>query len=277
MAKLITEVTEDIETSIITEETGTKKMYLEGVFLQAGIVNKNGRLYPPALLERETSRYIREAVEKRCAWGELSHPSTPGINLDRVAIRITEMQRQGNDYHCKALVLPTIHGKTVQALIETGGYLGVSSRGMGSLKKDPKGHDIVQDDYFLAVGADVVANPSAPSAWVNGVMESVNWKINELGEWVMETQHDVRKAVHKMSTAELTSKQTAMFEEFLRRVDESRVAEHLAKKGNLSVADVETALRRVRTTAKLINRHNDHGYIYKKTKEILGIHSKDDD
>lgn len=276
--KLITELNEEVSTQIVEDTSGKRNMYLNGVYLQAGIINRNNRLYPPHILERETGRYIKEAIERNCAWGELQHPNSPSVNLKESCIRITEMKKVGNDYHGKALVLDTPNGKIVQSLIESGGYLGVSSRGMGSLKKDPKGHDIVQDDFFLAVGADVVANPSAPSAWVNGVMESVNWRINELGEWVMETQSEIRKQVHTMTKQELTEQQTSLFQKFLQRVDENVFVEKLAKKSNVSVEDAHRALKAARVTAKLLNRHNDHGYVYRKTKEILGIHSaKDDD
>lgn len=279
MSKLIIELNEEVSTQIVEDTNGKKRMYLEGVYLQSGIKNRNGRIYPPPLLEREVARYQKEAIERNCAYGELNHPSNPSINLDRVCHRITEMRKVGNDYYGKSMVLDTPHGKIVESIINSGGYLGVSSRGMGSLKKDQKiGADIVQDDFFLAVGADVVANPSAPSAWVNGVMESVNWRINELGEWVMETQSEIRKQVHTMTKQELTEQQTSLFQKFLQRVDENVFVEKLAKKGNVSVEDAHRALKAARVTAKLLNRHNDHGYVYRKTKEILGIHSaKDDD
>lgn len=215
--KLITEAVEDVR--VLTEEhEGKKRLYIEGCVLQAGIKNRNGRIYPPPVLEREVAKYVKESVDAKHAWGELGHPSGPTINLDRVSHRLVELRREGNDYVGKAIVCDTPYGKIVEGLLGSGGNIGASSRGMGSLKADAQGTNIVQDDYRLMVGFDVVADPSAPSAWVNGIMENVDWQLNEQGEWVEGMIADVKKEIKGMSTQELSEKRAAMFENFMQRL-----------------------------------------------------------
>lgn len=173
--KLIVE--EVVDTKYITEEVGGKKqLYIEGVYLQSEKVNRNGRKYAKETLSREVNRYIKEKVEGNRAWGELGHPDSPNINLDRVCMRITSLKEDGNDWIGKAMVITeTNHGKIVEALINSGGNLGVSSRGCGSMKKGRDGIIYVQEDFRLATAADVVADPSAPDAFVNGIMEGKEW------------------------------------------------------------------------------------------------------
>jgi hypothetical protein len=173
--KLLRElITEDVK--YITEETadGRKNLYISGVFLQSEIENKNHRVYPKHLLQREVARYVKESVDKGNAWGELGHPDTPSINLDRVSHRIVSLKEDGNNFVGKAIITTEGNGKIVKGLIECGGQLGVSSRGMGSLKP-MKEAQMVQDDYYLATAGDIVADPSAPDALVQGIMENREW------------------------------------------------------------------------------------------------------
>jgi Kyanoviridae head maturation protease len=215
--KLIAEQVEDLR--VITEEhEGKKRLHIEGVVLQAGIANRNKRIYPPPVLEREVAKYIGSAIDGKCAWGELGHPSGPTINLDRVSHRITELRKSGNDYIGRAIVCDTPYGKIVEGLIASGGNIGASSRGMGSLKPDSSGINVVQDDYRLMVGFDVVADPSAPNAWVNGIMENVDWRLNEAGEWVQGEIEQAKKTIKKMSTRQLQEQKIGLFNGFMERL-----------------------------------------------------------
>ena len=171
--KLITEAIENVE--VITEGKGVdKKLYIEGVFLQSEIKNRNGRMYPFSVLEKEVERYNEEYVKTSRALGELGHPDGPTVNLDRVSHRITSLRAEGNNFVGKAQILSTPNGNIAKALLEEGVKLGVSSRGMGSIdKREDCG--VVMDDFMLATAADIVADPSAPDAFVNGIMEGKEW------------------------------------------------------------------------------------------------------
>ena len=172
--KLITEQVCDL--SFITEEIGGKKsLFIEGVFLQSDVKNKNGRMYPKEVLQREVKRYNEQYVKTKRAFGELGHPDGPVINLERVSHMITGLKEDGKDFVGKAKVMTnTPYGKIVESLLEEGAQLGVSSRGMGTLKKE-KGANVVQDDFYLATAANIVADPSAPNAFVEGIMEGREW------------------------------------------------------------------------------------------------------
>ena len=171
--KLITEQIEDVQ--VITEGTGAdKKLYIEGVFLQSELKNRNGRVYPFQVLEREVGRYNEEYVKTKRALGELGHPDGPTVNLDRVSHRITELRAEGNNFMGKAQILDTPMGKIAKSLLGEGVQLGVSSRGMGSIDKR-EDTAYVMDDFMLATAADIVADPSAPDAFVNGIMEGKEW------------------------------------------------------------------------------------------------------
>ena len=171
--KLITEQIEDVQ--VITEGTGAdKKLYIEGVFLQSELKNRNGRVYPFQVLEREVGRYNEEYVKTKRALGELGHPDGPTVNLDRVSHRITELRAEGNNFMGKAQILDTPIGKIAKSLLGEGVQLGVSSRGMGSIDKR-EDTAYVMDDFMLATAADIVADPSAPDAFVNGIMEGKEW------------------------------------------------------------------------------------------------------
>lgn len=170
-------LTEQInEYQYLTEDdgNGNKSLFIEGIFLQADIKNKNGRMYPKSVLQREVNRYIKESVNRRNAFGELNHPPTPTINLDRVSHMIVSLKEDGSNFIGKAKLLDTPMGNIARGIIEGGGQLAVSSRGVGSVKNF-NGAMQVQEDFMLATAADIVSNPSAPDAYVQGILEGVEW------------------------------------------------------------------------------------------------------
>jgi len=172
--KLITEEVSSVK--FITEGKGDKKkMYIEGVFLQGNLKNRNGRVYPVQTLAKEVNRYNESFVQKGRALGELGHPEGPTVNLDRVSHKITSLVQEGNNFKGKAQILNTPMGKIASSLIGEGVTLGVSSRGIGSLREDTNGVKVVGEDFMLATAADIVADPSAPDAFVSGIMEGKEW------------------------------------------------------------------------------------------------------
>ena len=172
--KLITEEVTNVK--ILTEGKGAnKKLYIEGVFLQGEIKNRNGRMYPMSTLAKEVGRYNETFVNKGRALGELGHPDGPTVNLDRVSHKITSLVQEGNNFKGKAQILSTPMGKIASSLLDEGVMLGVSSRGVGSLQTTSEGHKVVGEDFQLATAADIVADPSAPDAFVNGIMEGREW------------------------------------------------------------------------------------------------------
>jgi len=172
--KLITEEIQKVE--FITEGKGSqKKMYIEGIFLQGDICNRNGRMYPMETLSREVKRYTESFINKGRALGELGHPDGPTVNLDRVSHKIVSLEQVGTNFRGKAQLLETPMGKIAKSLIDEGVCLGVSSRGVGSLKMTNEGHKVVGEDFMLATAADIVADPSAPDAFVQGIMEGKEW------------------------------------------------------------------------------------------------------
>ena len=172
--KLITEEVTNVK--ILTEGKGpNRKLYIEGVFLQGEIKNRNGRMYPMSTLAREVGRYNETFVNKGRALGELGHPDGPTVNLDRVSHKITSLVQEGNNFRGKAQILSTPMGKIASSLLDEGVMLGVSSRGVGSLQTTSEGHKVVGEDFQLATAADIVADPSAPDAFVNGIMEGKEW------------------------------------------------------------------------------------------------------
>jgi hypothetical protein len=175
MMKLIREEVEKVE--VITESVGGKKqLYIQGVFLQSECVNRNGRMYPFSIMEREVKRYNENYVQKGRALGELGHPDGPTVNLDRVSHKIVSLSQEGNNFIGKAQILPTPMGKIAESLLNSGVCLGVSSRGIGSLRENMKGgYKEVGEDFMLATAADIVADPSAPDAFVQGIMEGKEW------------------------------------------------------------------------------------------------------
>jgi hypothetical protein len=217
--KLITEITESIK--VLTEENadGKKSMFIEGIFLQGNIQNRNGRRYSTDILEKEVNRYINESVQKGRAYGELGHPDGPGINLDRVSHIITELRRDGDNFIGKAKISSTPMGTIVEGLLSDGAQLGVSSRGMGSLKEGKDGVMEVQDDFYLATAADIVADPSAPDAFVNGIMEGVEWVWDQgkaVARSTQEIQQEVENSVRQKKLNE--QKKLQLFERFLSEI-----------------------------------------------------------
>ena len=173
--KLITEVVDENAIEFITEENnGQKSHYIKGVFMQAEQKNRNGRIYPKKVLDEQVRKYVNNYVVQNRAFGELGHPDGPVVNLERVSHMIKELNEDGNNWVGKAKIMDTPYGKIVKNLIDEGAKLGVSSRGMGSLK-NVRGTNIVQDDFYLATAADIVADPSAPEAFVEGVMDGKEW------------------------------------------------------------------------------------------------------
>lgn len=214
--KLITERVEDFHYVTEGSDPVSQKMYIEGIFLQGAIKNRNGRIYPMNVLENETSRYIKESVEAGSGWGELSHPTGPTINPDRISHRIVSLVKEGNNYIGKALVIrENPSGAIVAGLINSGGRVGVSSRGMGSLKENG-GIMEVQSDFRIATAADVVLDPSAPDAFVRGVMEGVEWNINESGGWIMEKIDNVKQHIHSLSLTQISEQKKDIFKAFMK-------------------------------------------------------------
>ena len=172
--KLICELQESVEYELIEEDGKPKRYYIEGIFMQSEKKNKNGRVYPLPVLEKEVNRYVKEYVKPKRAFGELGHPDGPTVNLDRASHMIQSLKKEGKDFVGRAKNLDTPNGKIVKCLIDEGARLGVSSRGMGTLKPEEKAQ-VVQDDFYLATAADIVADPSAPNAFVEGIMEGREW------------------------------------------------------------------------------------------------------
>jgi len=217
--KLICEVNEDI--NYITEakeEDGKKSYFIEGVFMQGDIKNRNGRMYPKETLAKEVARYNKEYVEKKRAYGELGHPQGPTINLERVSHMITELKQDGSNFMGKAKIMTeTPYGQIVKSLMDEGAQLGVSSRGMGSLKAGKNGAQEVQKDFYLATAADIVADPSAPDAFVNGIMESKEW-VWDNGV-IREAQiADYETEIKKASKSDLEDVKLKVFENFLSKL-----------------------------------------------------------
>jgi len=173
--KLITETIDDVKYLTETAENGKKKLYIEGTFLVAEQVNKNNRMYKMDTMRREVQRYAEEYIKTNRALGELGHPDTPSINLERASHKIISLSEDGNSFYGKALILETPYGQIVKNFIDNDVNLGVSSRAMGSLVQTKEGYNLVQDDFRLATAADIVADPSAPGAFVNGIMENKEW------------------------------------------------------------------------------------------------------
>ena len=214
--KLIKEITEDVQ-YLQEEKDGKKSTFIEGVFLQSEIKNRNGRLYPKEIMQREVNRYIEESVNKNRAYGELGHPDGPTVNLDRVSHMIVSLKEDGNNYIGKAKILNTPMGNIVKTLIDEGASLGVSSRGLGSIKEQD-GINEVQDDFMLATAADIVAAPSAPDAFVQGVMESKEWVMVD-GIWTARDVEQAQQTISKASSRELEEAKLKVFENFLTRLN----------------------------------------------------------
>lgn len=213
--KLIKEINETV--NYITEEAnGQKVLHIEGPFLVAERKNKNGRLYEYNTMRKEVDRYTNEYINKNRAFGELGHPDTPTINLDRVSHMITGLREDGQQWIGKAKILDTPMGNIARNLIEGGAQLGVSSRGMGSLKM-VNGVNVVQPDFYLATAADIVADPSAPGAFVQGIMEGKEWMLVD-GKWTEMHFEQAQQQIRKATRKEIESVSLQIFENFLKKL-----------------------------------------------------------
>ena len=215
--KLIREEVQDTK-FIVEEKLGKGKQYfIEGVFLQSEIVNRNGRMYKESTMDKEVGRYLKEQVKNNRAYGELGHPDGPGINLHLVSHMITDLRKEGTNWIGKAKILETPNGLIARGLLEGGANLGVSSRAMGSLKQNNEGVQVVQDDFMLSTAADIVADPSAPDAYVRGIMEGKEWIFVD-GKFVEQNIEEVKSFIKKTSSRNLEEAKIQAFQHFLSKI-----------------------------------------------------------
>ena len=214
--KLISEEVTQSEFLIEQNDKGQKDYKIKGIFLQSNIKNRNGRIYPKEVLDKEVTRYNKEFINKKRAFGELGHPDGPTVNLERVSHMITKLYPDGNNFIGEAKIMNTPYGKIVKGLIDEGAQLGVSSRGMGSLI-NRGGANYVKDDFYLATAADIVADPSAPDAFVEGIMEGKEW-VWESGVLVEKDIEAWRMEVYKAKKRELDEKKLKVFESMLKKL-----------------------------------------------------------
>jgi hypothetical protein len=215
--KLIKEVVESTKL-VVEEKLGKGKTYfIEGVFLQSELQNRNGRMYPESIMDKEVGRYLKEYVKQNRAYGELGHPDSPSINLDRVSHLIVDLRKEGTNYIGKAKILDTPMGQIAKGLLDGGANLGVSSRALGSLKMNNEGINVVQDDFMLSTAADIVADPSAPDAFVRGIMESKEWTFVD-GKFVEKNIEEVRSFIKRTSSRSLEEAKITAFQHFLSKI-----------------------------------------------------------
>jgi len=213
---LIKEHTEEVKL-IVEEKLGKGKEYfIEGVFLQSNLKNKNGRMYPKEIMAKEVGRYNEEYIKKNRAFGELGHPDSPSINLDRVCMMIKSLKEDGDNWVGRAKIMDTPYGKIVKSLIDEGAQLGVSSRGMGSLITR-EGVSMVQNDFTLATAADIVADPSAPNAFVEGIMEGKEWVLVD-GKFVEQDMTEAQRIIRATSSKRLEEQKLKLFMNFLQKI-----------------------------------------------------------
>ena len=215
--RLIREVTEKVNLVTELHEGKGKEYFIEGVFLQSELKNRNGRMYPESVMDKEVARYMKEQVQNNRAYGELGHPDNPSINLDRVSHLIVSLQKEGTNYIGKAKILETPMGQIARGLLDGGANLGVSSRALGSLKVNEDGIQVVQDDFMLSTAADIVADPSAPDAFVRGIMESKEWVFVD-GKFVEKHIEEVQSFIKKTSSKNLQEAKIKAFQHFLSKI-----------------------------------------------------------
>ena len=215
--KLIREVYDTV--NIVTEGSlgKGKDYFIEGIFLQAELVNRNGRMYTEKVMDKEVQRYCEQYIDKNRAYGELGHPDTPAINLDRVSHLITSLRKEGTNWVGKAKIMETPMGQIARGLLDGGANLGVSSRALGSLKTNNEGVQIVQDDFMLSTAADIVADPSAPDAFVRGIMENKEWVFVD-GKYVQKNIEEVKAVLKRTSSAGLNEAKLRAFQHFLGKI-----------------------------------------------------------
>jgi hypothetical protein len=215
--KLITEQIENVKYLTEKTEDGKKRLYIEGTFLVGDAVNKNNRMYKMDILRNEVGRYNEEFIKTNRALGELGHPDTPSLNLERVSHKIISLTEDGNSFYGKAMILETPYGLIVKNFIDSGVNLGVSSRAMGSVTMTKEGYNLVQDDLRLATAADIVADPSAPGAFINGIMENKEWLFVE-GRFVEMDIDNAKRQIKQASKQQIEHVALNLFENFLRKL-----------------------------------------------------------
>jgi hypothetical protein len=215
--KLITETIDNVKYLTETSANGKKNLYIEGTFLVGDTVNKNNRMYKMDTLRNEAIRYNEEYIKTNRALGELGHPDTPSINLERVSHKIVSLIEDGKTFHGKALILDTPYGQIVKNFIENDVSIGVSSRALGSVIQTKEGYNLVQDDLRLATAADIVADPSAPGAYVNGIMENKEWMFIE-GKFMEKQFEQAKKQIKSASSAQIEEVALKLFKNYLSRI-----------------------------------------------------------
>jgi hypothetical protein len=215
--KLIRETVENVKYITEASESGTKHLYIEGTYLVGDKVNRNNRMYKMDTLRNEVNRYNEEYIKNNRALGELGHPDTPSINLERVSHKIVSLVEDGNTFYGKALILETPYGQIVKNFLENDVSVGVSSRALGSVMTTKEGYNLVQDDLKLATAADIVADPSAPGAFVNGIMENKEWMFVE-GKFVEQDFDNAKKQIQRATTREIEQVALNLFENYLRKL-----------------------------------------------------------
>ena len=205
----------DTTSFVVENKLGKGKEYfIEGIFLQSDLKNRNGRMYPEAVMDKEVGRYMESLVKQNRAYGELGHPDTPSINLDRVSHLIVDLRKEGTNYIGKAKIMATPMGNIARGLLDGGANLGVSSRALGSLQMNKEGVNVVQDDFMLSTAADIVADPSAPDAFVRGIMESVEWVFVD-GKFEQRQIEETKKLIQRTPSKRLNETSIAVFQNFL--------------------------------------------------------------
>ncbi len=215
--KLIRETVENVKYITEASESGKKHLYIEGTFLVGDRVNRNNRMYKMDTLRNEVNRYNEEYIKTNRALGELGHPDTPSINLERVSHKIVSLVEDGNTFYGKALILETPYGQIVKNFLENDVSVGVSSRALGSVMTTKEGYNLVQDDLKLATAADIVADPSAPGAFVNGIMENKEWMFVE-GTFVEKDFDHAKKTIRRATKSQLEETALKLFENYLRKL-----------------------------------------------------------
>jgi hypothetical protein len=215
--KLIRETVENVKYLTEASENGKKNLFIEGTFLVGDKINKNNRMYEMKTLRNEVSRYNEEYIKTNRALGELGHPDTPSINLERVSHKIVSLVEDGNTFYGKALILETPYGQIVKNFIDNDVSIGVSSRALGSVVTTREGYNLVQDDLRLATAADIVADPSAPGAFVNGIMENKEWMFVE-GHFVEADFDNAKRQIQKASSKQIEEVAFKLFENYLRKL-----------------------------------------------------------
>ena len=215
--KLIRETVENVKYLTEASENGKKNLYIEGTFLVGDTVNRNNRMYKMDTLRNEVKRYNEEFIKTNRALGELGHPDTPSINLERVSHKIVSLAEDGNTFYGKALILETPYGQIVKNFIDNDVSIGVSSRALGSVQQTKEGYNLVQDDLKLATAADIVADPSAPGAFVNGIMENKEWMFVE-GKFVEADFDKAKRQIQRASSRQIEEVALKLFENYIRKL-----------------------------------------------------------